>query len=519
MCDRVWIADTLNYRIQIISSSGIFISEWKCFDDSLVYELDLQTELGLVLVTIQKSNQQSEILIIASQLSDCSHIEPCTIQRRLAIKPELELHRAVSTSVTMLHSVVMDSSTESLYLSALPGSFPPLKFSPGSLPPLNNRTKCPRQSSLMPKVWNATILLTPFVRSTLHTASVEYSDDRHAMHITLYGSNGLPIKEILNIKNQTYTLNRNSSGMICSKPHSIGWITPSRNWFTPYDCECKGSVNISAVETLAWSCSKYKIRDWYWTHINNGSIWRIFLNNMTNPTKLPVIGNYTMANFLSYGDEIESLNTAYEACIERPTKFVQFPEPVSQVIIGECPHAMPLPDWPIFFHMTATFIPVVLNNADLLPGQVVYDWEIESQHTTMCESSATYNAYLIKNKTFILKKYLDTDKVKCLSNLTFGPPKPNWMTTDKCECKGILAGHRIFPATAADIFIAVCPVAEDRVFWTWFTNDDEFIPLVFFETLTPADEGTGLAFADYHSIYQGVVLTDLNNFVVPSDCL
>ena len=289
LCDRVWIADTLNYRIQIISSSGIFISEWKCFDDSLVYGLDLQTELGLVLVTIQKSNQQSEILIIASQLSDCSHIEPCTIQRRLAIKPELELHRAVSTSVTMLHSVVMDSSTESLYLSALPGSFPPLKFSPGSLPPLNNRTKCPRQSPLMPKVWNATILLTPFIRSTLHTASVEYSDDKHAMHITLYGSNGLPIKEILNIKNQTYTLNRNSSGMICSKPHSTGWITPSRNWFTPYGCECKGSVNISAVETLAWSCSKYKIRDWYWTHINNGSIWRIFLNNITNSTSLPVI--------------------------------------------------------------------------------------------------------------------------------------------------------------------------------------------------------------------------------------
>ena len=156
-----------------------------------------------------------------------------------------------------------------------------------------------------------------------------------------------------------------------------------------------------------------------------------------------------MANFLSYGDEIEGLNTAYEACIERPTKSVQFPEPVSQVIIRECPHAMPLPDWPIFFHMTA-----------------ISDQE----------------------KNLILKKYLDTDKVECLSNLTFGPPKPNWMTTDKCVCKGILAGHCIFPATAADIFIAVYPVTEDRVFWTWFTNEGEFIPLVFFETLTPADE-------------------------------
>ena len=37
--------------------------------------------------------------------------------------------------------------------------------------------------------------------------------------------------------------------------------------------------------------------------------------------------------------------------------------------------------------MTVTMIPVVLNNATPFNTQVIYDWEIESQRTIMCEAS------------------------------------------------------------------------------------------------------------------------------------
>ena len=40
-CDRVWIVDTKNHRVQVVSENGEFLGEWRCFDEDLVYGLDL----------------------------------------------------------------------------------------------------------------------------------------------------------------------------------------------------------------------------------------------------------------------------------------------------------------------------------------------------------------------------------------------------------------------------------------------------------------------------------------------
>ena len=525
-CDRVWITDTQNHRIQIVSSNGTFLGEWKCFGDSLLYGLDITSSSDYVVITAKTDSGNSEIIFLPIQANDCSQLHNfgnCKIDRRLVVKQDARSSHRLKSSNTMLHSVTVDNDSGSLYLTTLPGSLPPLKFSPVSLPPRSNFNACSAGPNLLPVVWSSTVLLTPFFAEDIQTAHVEYNGDLEAMYVSLYSQNG-EIKEYLNIQDKTYILTSNSTSTTCSGPHNYGWSTPSRDWLAPYECECKGELNISGIDTVAWTCPIYTLRNWYWVHSSNGSLWRILFNNQSNPTRLPVIGDYTMAHFSAYTSEAKTLDIVYHVCTQPSFKHSTYStvyrqgNPVKGFTYTECPSTFSFPSWPEFFHLTVTMIPVVLSNASPFPTQVVYDWELEFQRTTMCETSQTYNAILIHNNTYIFNQKLDTGGVECLSHLPFGPSQPNWMTLDGCKCKGVIEDNPALTPWKKTI-IAVCPVAEDRVFWTWFTEDVGFTPLLFFETLTPADEGTGLALADYHSMHKGGVLIDIQEFDVPPECL
>ena len=530
-CDRVWITDTLNHRIQIISSNGTFLGEWNCLNNSLVYGIDISP--SFVAVTTKTSGGDPEIIFLPIHTSDCSQLYnfgACTIYRKFAIKQNSMQEQPSASGNRMLHSIAVDSLTESLYLAMLPGAIPPLKFSPVSLPPRSDLTFCSGSTTPnpWPEVWSASVLLTPFHAEDLDTAHVEYIEGLQAMYIRLYGISG-KIKEYLNIGQNTYILTRNSTNILCFGPYDYGWITPKRDWLAPYNCECKGGINISDIETTAWTCPIHKLRDWYWMHSSNGSAWRMIFNNESNPTMLPIIGEYSMAHFLAYSTDTKQLEAMYQICTANIRKFnTSFPgslqeaSPIHGFSYTKCSKIPILASWPNYFHMTATMTPVVLNNASPFPTQVVYDWEIESQHTIMCEASQlqTYDAYLIHNNTYILNRSLDTMEIECLNILNFGPPKPNWMTLDDCQCKGTITNN---PALTLwnNTIIAVCPVTNDHVFWTWFSEDVYvgFSPLLFFETLTPADEGTGLALADYHAMHKGSILVDMQEFEVPAKCL
>ncbi len=515
LCDRLWITDTLNNRIQIVSSAGKFLKQWKCFNDSLPYGIDIDTNAGTVVITVKNDKQQAELLVFALPSSDCLTLPDCLVFRRVVIKSD---ETPFFGSNTMLHSVSIDSSTGSLYVSMLPGSIPPLKFSPVPLPPSSNINACPKNPTQLPKVWNATVLLTPFHADELRTAYLEFSDDKHAMLIKIYDLNSDLLQNFFIVKNKTYTLSWNVSTLTCSEEKNAGWTTPGRDWLGLYDkCECIGEQSPSQVSVVTWSCSKDKLRDLYWVHVENGSIWRIFLNNKTNPTRLPVIGNYTMAHFTDYGSEITYLDRAYELCTgKRNVLTKKIIEPHS--LVYQCPSVFSFPNWPIFFHATAMIIPVVLNDALPFPAQVLYDWQKESQRTIMCESSKTYNAYLVRNETFTAYVNFQNNSVDCISRFPFGPPHPNWMTLDKCKCKGIIKDNSAL-SSFTNTVIAVCPIAEDRVFWTWFVQSPVFTPVIFFETETPPEEGTGLALVDYYDIYQGTVLLDMEEIGIPPQCV
>ena len=427
-------------------------------------------------------------------------------------------------AMPMLHAVAFNDNDSALYLAELPGSIPPLKFHADPAPPVSNTSECSRFTGPPPwqPQWTATVLLTPFHASDLQTAEVEYSAKLGAMYIALHSPNGT--KEYINVGNETFILQNTS----CLGPYNFGWITPPREWLASRKCECKGSLEISGVQRKAWRCPTYKTVDWYWFDEDNNT-QRLFFSNQTNPGHLPLLGEFALVHFATYGTDIRALQTAFGICVKgakgkeiHRSHLVYAdskgtPPSFLKGFSAGCSEMTNLPSWPQRFHMTVTMIPVLPGLENPLPTSVVYDWQRQSQRTVICETSLIYNAYLIANNTYITNQEISNGTVECLSHLKFGPVRPNWMTLDNCTCMGTITGNSALSPWNFTA-IATCPLIGDRVFWTWFTNDTGFTPLLFAETLTPPDEGTGLSLEDYHKFYSKDILIDLLDFKVPSKC-
>ena len=529
-CDRVWVVDTQNYRIQIINDNGTYIGQWNCFEKSLIYGIDFSYEKqsSSVVLTAMTANGNPEILFIPFNGYNCAQLHEygiCVIKRRLVLKNNRLYPANMHMDTTeMLHSVAFDSDEDLLFLAELPGPIPPLKFHTVPAPPVSNMTECFGLTNPppWPGHWSATALLTPFHASDLQTANVEYSSEVGAMYIALRNPNG--IKEYLNIGNETYILQNTS----CLGPYNFGWVTPPREWLSSHKCECKGSLDISGVQTKAWRCPAYKTVDWYWFREDDNNTWRMFFDNQTNPSQLPVLGEFAIVHFASHGTSNDILKTAYKACMKEaklkiPSHQVSsdnrgIPSSLKGFSYSGCADMTTLPSWPQHFYMTVTMLPVLPGLENPLPTSVVYDWQRQSQRTKMCEPSLIYNAYSIINNTYILNQDLSNGTIECLSDLKFGPVKPNWMTLDNCKCMGTITDNFALSPWHRTT-IVTCPLIGDRVFWAWFTNDTGYSPLMFAETLTPPDEGTGLAMADYHDFYSKDILIDLHDFEVPLKCL
>ena len=515
-CDRVWVVDTLNHRIQVISDDGMFLGQWNCFGQSLLYGIDLQPEKGIILLTSVTGDGDLEILALSFSSADCSNpnnFGECRIIRRLILShDQTQINKSV-----MLHSVAMDRQTGALYVAELPGNKPPIKYVPAPSPPANNFDVCSKYSG-PPEwnpVWTATALLTPFDEADLMTAEISYSAQLDAIYFRLLGPEG-NAHEYLNIGNETYIPNEDS----CLGPYDYGWITPSRQWNATKNCQCKGTYNASNIETVAWACQTAELIDWYWFHRSDNSLWRMIINNSENPNHLPVLGNFTMVHFTSHGSDISALQTAYAACTSNISKQSEDRNISASGTYVKgfsylgCQSA--LPNWPEQIYMTVTMLPVGGEDSDPLPTSVLYDWQMKSQRTTMCMATEINNAYLTAANTYIATQDRRDGKINCNSHLPFGPPKPNWMTLD-CKCKGTITNNYSLSPWGITT-IVVCPLTANRVFWAWYTTDFGYHPLFFFETKSPAGEGTSLAVADYHDFYHKEFLIDVCTFEVPDIC-
>ena len=59
-CDRIWITDSLNHRIQVFNEYGKCLGEFKCFVNMLVYGIDFfsKDEEEFVIVTTKKNTKK-----------------------------------------------------------------------------------------------------------------------------------------------------------------------------------------------------------------------------------------------------------------------------------------------------------------------------------------------------------------------------------------------------------------------------------------------------------------------------
>lgn len=521
-CDRVWITDSLNSRIQVFDEKGTFLGEMNCFEDDLVYGLSfISDENEDAIVTTTRSLDNAVGLTVIPINMDCSAMKDignCKPSRKFSLSTEAE---AIGSS--MLHSVTVDIVTSDIYLTRLPGNFPPYKYFPAVYPPvsMSQREGCTPSPPNLPLEWNATILLTPYTNSDMMTGNVAYSSYNQAMLVRLQGPSRLNASlEVLNVESETYVIERSAGGWIksCSGPYDWGWITPLPGWLSDRKCECKGALNSAGINTLLWHCP---LRGWLWFDAVEKRPWRIFLNDKTNPFGIPVMGNFAMISFVSYGTDTTQLKDAFEFCTspknDRTGHFqVSTRDDTPTLVPGfsyKCQSEKSLRKWPTNFYLTATMIPV--GNNEPLPAQVIYDWNLESQNTMIFSASSTTTAYLIKNETFIINQSTDKEKESC-SHLDFGPPNPRWMFQDNCTCMGVVTNAMLSPWPLT--VIAVCPFQDDRVFWTWFGSEKgSYNPVIFLETLSPPHEGTNLAFADYHAFYSNLVLIDTLQFKSPQE--
>ena len=517
-CSRIWVVDAQNSRIKVYSYDGIFLGKLDCFNGSYLYGLDFLIEENqqfIVTTALTVSSGNVWVLMVPFVL-DCSNIKmigDCRVQKKFVLSWQNNYPGS------MLHSITVDSKSYDIYISQLPGTVPPLKFTQGKNPPVGNISTvfCGEHPPEWPDVWSSTALLTPYTKDPLETVQIEYDSSKWSMYFKFYRPS--ETIEYLVVKDLTYIIKRDTGIIECLGPVKKQWSVPYPNFLDAHQCTCRGNMNVSGVNSVIWQCPSYNSVNWFWFKQNENVLWRIFMNNITNPMQLPLIGDYTMINFATFTTKITELKTLYDVCFGNKiqhSKAQVTPLPLNPIagFSHNCSNTNQ-PKWPEIFYLTATMFPT--NNYEPLPAQVLYYWKQYSQKTSMYLQSSKYNAYLIKNNSFITTEFANRT-VECINHLHFGPPRPNWMIQD-CQCMGTLT-HGSFFTLWPTTTIAVCALEDNRVFWTWYgsTDTSDYLPVLFFETLAPIQEGTSLSFADYHNYYPVNMLIDLNDFLVPDKC-
>lgn len=126
-CDRVWVADALNHRIQVIGNDGTYYGELACFGADGVYGLDLVAgaPARLFVTTSPTSQPRGGTVYVYDVEMICSQPTVFTDCDAVASWP-IELPPTPETA--MLHAISADPRTQDVYLSELGGILPPQKW-------------------------------------------------------------------------------------------------------------------------------------------------------------------------------------------------------------------------------------------------------------------------------------------------------------------------------------------------------------------------------------------------------
>jgi hypothetical protein len=135
-CDRVFVADTLNHRVQVIRTDGTVLQQLQCFGSDGVYGLRLTKanasgRLQLATTSSPTQNPTGGAVRLFNVAANCTAPKPVLDDCTTAAQWDIALPPSPMTG--MLHSVDVDS-TGGIYIATLGGNLPPQKWVPVSSP-------------------------------------------------------------------------------------------------------------------------------------------------------------------------------------------------------------------------------------------------------------------------------------------------------------------------------------------------------------------------------------------------
>jgi len=402
----------------------------------------------------------------------------------------------------------------------------------------------------LPQRWRSTALLEPFktprLLNSFQLAVGEFTGDTTlpAMRATIHGLQAQSF-DLLVAPESTYLLTGPSANPTGCQPLGPIWQPPSDNWLSD-QAQCVGEAPLIETEVEWWKmpAKPDPATTWHWFSKDRRLPWRSLFASPSDA--LAVLGQYAMAYYPEF-TPVDSTNLPglLEFCRSQTTDAVD-PAPARddlRAFITDHPNPeleaereasigglipglslaacddQTLPSWPAHGNLgfTTFMTPVKFSN-DPFPTEILYQWQTRSQRTRLVYPSSSPqefgDALLIGGNGYGIDR-MRYGNVSCAPGVMPGTPQPNWPVLGNCTCRGVLDDN---PALSPDRVTQVlsCDMEPPSVFWTWYT--DAMKPVVFYQTESAPDVGTGLALADYYDWQPGAAIPS-GTFALPSQCI
>ena len=129
-CNRMWVADALNHRVQVIGSNGKYYGALTSFGDLGVYAIAFGPSFSspaksiLFVGASPTSGGGTGTVFLFAVPMDCAHPD----MANLTAFTTFNVRIPSSTTMTLLHAMAVDPETWDVYLAVLGGNLPPQKW-------------------------------------------------------------------------------------------------------------------------------------------------------------------------------------------------------------------------------------------------------------------------------------------------------------------------------------------------------------------------------------------------------
>jgi hypothetical protein len=392
---------------------------------------------------------------------------------------------------------------------------------------------------MLPAKWRGTFLMQPFKKPQPQITMSEIVSDS-AVPATLIGLYGAQrgSRTFLVAGETTYLLTLTGGAPTeCQSLGDTGWRPMKQDWLDS-KAVCAGSLPVAETAVDWWKTPAPTTRatpaiptNWIWYKHSDRSPFRIMFDQadaslaplsefaFSYQVKLEPVAQTNLSELAAFcraakphpgGSGRTALLALIDAMAQSSARASADIERLMPELDASCSGAS-LPKWPETLGMTSIMTPVRFDYSPF-STQVYYRWATQSQRATMLSSVSPRrlgeDALLLGQQGYdMLPNPTDPNAPPSCSADLPGPPRPNWPTVSPCTCAGVIKGKTpLSPYGTTQIM--TCPMTDRSMFWTWYTLESR--PVVFMETSSPADEGTGLALADYyqwspgHSIPGGI---------------